>query len=141
MGTSVNTTVNSPGCETESFGECEWGLLPLLQRNDGGEGWGEEAGFIGKPLSLTLSPFVPHGERESVSRKSVYVVVFFSSEKPMRKPSRRILSYTRSLFPRRWTPHLSGVGFSPLIALDYAPDPLDARVRLTIPLRTEGAPS
>jgi hypothetical protein len=27
------------------------------------KGWGEEAVFIAKPLSLTLSAFVPHGER------------------------------------------------------------------------------
>ncbi len=54
----------SGGGKTKFFIESEWGLLPLLQRNDGGEGWGEEAALIGKPLSLTLSPFVPHGERE-----------------------------------------------------------------------------
>ncbi len=31
----------SGGCETKLFIESERGLLPLLQRNDGGEGWGE----------------------------------------------------------------------------------------------------
>ncbi len=51
-------------CETKFFLEGAWGLLPLRQRNDGGEGRGEEAVFIEKPLSLTLSPFVPRGERE-----------------------------------------------------------------------------
>jgi hypothetical protein len=66
------------------------GLLPLLQRNDGGEGRGEEA----KPLSLTLSPFVPRGERESASGKSIYVVIYFSLEKPMKRLSRKILFHT-----------------------------------------------
>ena len=42
------------GRETEFFVEGERGLLPLLRRNDGGEGRGKEAFFIGKPLSFTL---------------------------------------------------------------------------------------
>ena len=52
---------NGKGRRTKFLAERQRGLLPLLQRNEGGEGWGEEAVFIGLPLSLTLSPFVPHG--------------------------------------------------------------------------------
>jgi hypothetical protein len=39
-------------CETKFFVERGRGLLPLLQRNDGGEGWGEEAVFIGEGADL-----------------------------------------------------------------------------------------
>ncbi len=67
----VSNRTEDWGCETKFFLEGAWGLLPLLQRNDGGEGWGEEAVFFGKPLSLTLSPFVPHGGRESAPGKSI----------------------------------------------------------------------
>ncbi len=64
--------------ETTIFVGSEWGVLPLLQRKDGGEGWGEEAVLFGRPLSLTLSPFVPHGERESTAGKNIWVVAYFS---------------------------------------------------------------
>ena len=43
--------------------EADDNLLPLLLRHEGGEGWGEEAVLMSFPLSLTLYPFVPHGER------------------------------------------------------------------------------
>ncbi len=81
------------GRETKFFVEGERGLLPLLQRNDGGEGWGEEAVFIGKPLSFTLSPFVPHGERESTLGKSKCVVIVCSREKPMKTSSKNFVSH------------------------------------------------
>src|SRR5438477_6772387 len=45
-------------------------LLPLLLRHEGGEGWGEEAVLMSFPLSLTLSPFVAHGER-GLARRAV----------------------------------------------------------------------
>jgi hypothetical protein len=41
----ISATGTPGGRETEFFVEGEWGLLPLFQRNDGGEGWGEEAVF------------------------------------------------------------------------------------------------
>ncbi len=77
------------GRETKLFVEDERGLLPLRQRNDEGEGWGEEAISIGKPLSS----FVPHGERESTSGKSICVVMVLSPEKPMKRSLLRILSH------------------------------------------------
>jgi hypothetical protein len=33
-------------------------LLPLLQRNDGGEGWGEEAVFMSAKMSVKSRPSV-----------------------------------------------------------------------------------
>jgi len=41
--------------------QCQWG-------------WGEEAVLMSLPLSLTLSPFVPHGERGLVRRDVSSVV-------------------------------------------------------------------
>jgi hypothetical protein len=38
--------------------------LPLLRRNEGGEGWGEEA-LLKIPLSPALSPLLRRGERET----------------------------------------------------------------------------
>ena len=58
------------GRTTEFFAESRRQLLPLLLRHEGGGGLGRggrpDASFACFPLSLTLSPFVPHGERELV---------------------------------------------------------------------------
>jgi len=40
--------------------------------------------FIGLPLSLTLSPFVPHGEREAMPVTSILVDIYFIAKKPMK---------------------------------------------------------
>src|SRR5260370_42893 len=60
------------------------GLLPLLQRNDGGEGRGRGACLFGLPLSLTL-PFVPRGDRESVPGKNILVGHIFFRRKANEK--------------------------------------------------------
>ena len=39
-------------------------VFSLSSDEGGGEGWGEELGFIGFPLSPALSPLVPRGVRE-----------------------------------------------------------------------------
>jgi hypothetical protein len=39
-------------------------VFSLFSDEGGGEGRGEELGFIGFPLSPTLSPLVPRGARE-----------------------------------------------------------------------------
>jgi hypothetical protein len=53
----------------ESRGMPDFGaFLPLLLTQEGGEGRGEEARFVEIPLSPALSPLVPHGERENLSR-------------------------------------------------------------------------
>ena len=77
---------------TKFFVERDRDMLPLLQRNEGGEGWGKEAVFTGLPLSLALSPFVPHGERVFAPRKSMSADIYSSPIKPMKSIPRRILS-------------------------------------------------
>ena len=56
----------------ESSADRSGSSVSLSSVRNGGEGWGEEAlcnddpvGMGGAPLSPALSPFVPHGERES----------------------------------------------------------------------------
>jgi len=44
------------------------GVFSLSSDEGGGEGWGEELGFIGFPLTPTLSPLVPRGARESMRK-------------------------------------------------------------------------
>ena len=53
---------------------CTGTSVSLSSVRNGGEGWGEEAlrhgdtvGMGGAPLSPALSPFVPHGERETAA--------------------------------------------------------------------------
>ncbi len=83
MGVRQNSSLKAHGaCSLSSRGTMEE------------KGWGEEAVFIGKPLSLSFSPLVPHGAKESMLGKSIQVVGHFPLEKPMKKPYRRILSHT-----------------------------------------------
>ena len=43
-------------------------VLSLSSDEGGGEGRGEELGFIGFPLTPTLSPLVPRGARECMRK-------------------------------------------------------------------------
>ena len=63
----------SKGAGQDSSSEADDNLLPLLLRHEGGEGWGEEAVLMSFPLSLTLSPFVPHGERVPRAPGRIYL--------------------------------------------------------------------
>ena len=64
--------------------------------------------FMGFPLSLTLSPFVPHGERGLAQRKRIWAARYSCLKKPMKRNSRRILSCAPAHFRscndlgRRW---------------------------------------
>jgi hypothetical protein len=59
------------GVRDKTLRRKQTGLAPSPPEERWRRGWGEEADFIGLPLSLTLSPFVPHGERESVHCTSI----------------------------------------------------------------------
>src|SRR6266545_5887330 len=87
--------------------------LPEARRRRGlGRGGRLDVSSPSLPLSLTLSPFVPHGERGTA--KSIWVARYFCLEMPMKLHLRRILScalWHRSGHPAEspasWQPHPS----------------------------------
>ncbi len=88
------------GRETEFFVKSEWDLLPLLQRNDGGEGWGEESVIIGKPLSLSLPPSPFLTGRGNPRPVKVYGLKYIFRAKSQRKDPPEEFCLTPD---RRWT--------------------------------------
>jgi len=73
--------LRKPAPETEA-------VFSLSSDEGGGEGRGEELGFIGFPLSPTLSPLVPREARES--QRKVHRALIQQQCTPASRPEERV---------------------------------------------------